>query len=107
MVETKMTDENELSDIPGWVIIGIIIIASIALVVVSETIKSDQTIIDNIGKELCQNLTFIYIRYDSPTKEVVCNTNSTFISDHFNATLQQLEVRIKPDWDYYKKGASK
>jgi UDP-N-acetylglucosamine enolpyruvyl transferase len=98
--------KDQISTSTILILVAIVVITIMALIV-TEPMRVNYEKIKNVGISICENLSFIYLNYDSNTKEVVCRTNVTYPQEHFNITPEQLIIRIEVDWAYYnitKKG---
>ena len=98
--------EKKVSPIPASLIIAVAVILTACFCIYGLLENSEILQRTAIAKEMCENLTFVFVKYDAGS--VFCKSNITYKYEHFNLTPQQLDLTIKPDWDYYlKKGATK
>lgn len=100
MAEFLEDKASRLGDIA--IVLGICAL-SVILVFATEGYRKDLDKKELIGKDLCKTNNFIYDRIDSIHQTIVCQTNISVSTDHYNITPETLEVTIKPDWDYYQK----
>jgi hypothetical protein len=82
-------------------IVGVIVFITCMVVVATTGMRERWDKQEQVGKELCQNHSFIYKRLNSLPNSIVCETNITYNAEHYNISPETLEVFITPDWDYY------
>jgi hypothetical protein len=82
-------------------LIGGLVVFSIVLVWATEGYRRDYDLREQIGFELCNTNNLIYVRLNSIPQTIVCKTNISLASEHYNISPESLEITITPDWGYY------
>lgn len=102
MAELK-DNKKTYTDIGSILTIVCIVALSLMLVWWSEGYRKDFDRKEQIGESLCETNNFIYVRMNSIPQTIVCKSNITYTSEHYNISPETLEIIITPDWDYYQK----
>ena len=100
MAEFLEDRASRLGDIA--IVLGICAL-SVILVFATEGYRKTLDRQEQIGNILCETNKFKYDHIDSIHQTIVCHTNISVSTDHYNITPETLEVTIKPDWGYYLK----
>jgi flagellar basal body-associated protein FliL len=101
-------DKSTHTRFENILIVAVIVIITIMVVVATEGMREHWDKQEQIGKQLCEINKFKYNRLDTMGQTIVCETNITYNSEHYNLSPETLEITITPDWSYYlpKKGAT-
>ena len=98
----KRDIDDEKNHSGGIGVIGVIILACAITIMVMlfVSIKQPTDPRTEIGESICHDNSFMFGGISS-NGTLICKTNATFISDHYNMTAPVFEITIQVDWGYY------
>lgn len=84
------------------IIMAVIGAISLAFVFLSQYFQAHPDPRQAIAEQICRNLSYSFVGYNSATGEVECSVFYANITQHLNISGPNTTIMVKPDWGYYE-----